>query len=103
MNLVLEAARDEHRALVAEPKRARVVDTARVEVDREAFRRFELVERELVRRGRNWRRRDRRELLCGIGVGSADQRGAGRQWSLLLSGRRPCGHEQDAESAGEHK
>src|SRR6266566_6920815 len=67
---------------LAEPERARVVDAARIEIDRETLRRFELVERELVGGGRERRRRDRRKLLGCFGVGSTDQRGAGRQRSL---------------------
>src|SRR5262249_20711120 len=35
VDLVFDAARHEYRALVAEPKRARVVDAARIDVDRE--------------------------------------------------------------------
>src|SRR5262249_2685971 len=101
VDLVFDAARHEYRALVAEPKRARVVDPARIDVDREALRRFELVERELVGGGRERRRRDRRKLLGGFGVGPTDQRGAGRQRSLLLGGRRAGSNEERSGGSGE--
>src|SRR5262249_16355404 len=78
VDLVLDAARHEYRALVAEPKRARVSDAARIDIDREPLRRLELSNWQLVGRSRNWRRRDWRKLLCAFGVGSTDQRGAGR-------------------------
>src|SRR5262249_12626916 len=71
VDLVLDAARHEYRALVAQPKRPRVIDAARINVDRETLRRFELVEPELVGGGRGRRRHDGREPLCGIGLRSA--------------------------------
>src|SRR4029453_13820227 len=82
VDLVLEAARDEHRALVAEPERARIVDAARIELDREALRGFELVDRKLVGGGRHGRGRNRCELLCGLCIGSADQGRRQRSWLL---------------------
>ena len=121
VDLVLEAARDEHRALIAEAQRARVVDAARIDIDGEAFGRLELVERQLVGCDRDWRRGDRRELLGGRSIGPADQRRAGRQrsrllggWrrslllgrrrrSLLLGGRRRRSGKQATESAGEYE
>ena len=103
VDLVLEAARDEHRALITEPKRARVVDAARIDLDRDPLRRLELVNRELVGRGRDGRRRDRRKPFCGVSIRSPDQRRTGRQRSLLLRGHRRCGHKGCTESAGEHK
>ena len=103
VDLVLEAARDEHRALITEPKRARVVDAPRIDLDRDPLRRLELVNRELVGRGRDGRRRDRRKPLCGVSIRSPNQRRTGRQRSLLLRGHRRCGHKGCTESAGEHK
>src|SRR5262249_58389311 len=89
--------------LVAEPKRARVVDAARIEVDREPLGRLELIKRQLVGRSRKRRRHDRRKLLCAFGVGSTDQRGAGRQRSLLLGGRWARSNEQGSERSGDEE
>src|SRR5215510_12471118 len=88
VDLVFDAARHEYRTLVAEPKRPRIIGAARIDVDRAPLRRLELVKPELVGRSRKWRRRDRRKPLGGFRVVSTDQRGAGRQRSLLLGGRR---------------
>src|SRR5215813_11820296 len=103
VDLVLDPARHEYRALVAEPKRARVVDAARIEINGEPLRRLELIKRQLVGRSRKRRRHDRRKLLCAFGVGSTDQRGAGRQRSLLLGGRWARSNEQGSERSGDEE
>src|SRR5262249_52534767 len=96
VDLVLDAARHEYRALVAEPKRPRIIDAARINVDRETLRRFELVERELVGGGRGRRRHGRAGAPLGIGLPAGYLGGAGArrgQRSLLLGGRRARSNE----------
>jgi hypothetical protein len=61
------------------------------------------IKRQLVGRSRKRRRHDRRKLFRGVGVGSPDQRGARRQRSLLLGGRRARSNEQGGERSGEHE
>ncbi len=67
VHLVLHAARDENGSLVAESQRARVGNAGRIDLDLEAVLDLELVERKLVRRGRQRRRRDGRQLGVGDG------------------------------------
>src|SRR5260370_3364722 len=62
IDLVLEARTDKDRALGAERQRARVRHAAGIELEIEALRHFELIERYLVGGGRERRRRHRREL-----------------------------------------
>src|SRR5260370_4549044 len=66
VDLVLKAARDEYRALFAEPKRTRVINAARIDLYRKSLRRLELVHRKLFGRGRDRRRRDGPEPLCRV-------------------------------------
>ena len=61
IDLVEQAAADEHRALVPLPQRARIAYARRIELDLEALRRLQLLERQLVGSGRNWRRCDWRK------------------------------------------
>src|SRR5262245_51883816 len=81
MDLVDEAAADEHRAPVAKRERTRVRDAGSVHLDIEAGRDLQLRRRQLVGGGRNRRRRDRHEFSRSFIVGgTADQRRTGRQW-----------------------
>src|SRR6185436_2946690 len=77
-----EAAADEHRALVAHRERARIRHARGIDLDVESGRNLELRRRQFVRRGRNRRRRDRRELGGGlIARGTPDQWGPrGKRW-----------------------
>src|SRR4030095_2134841 len=58
VNLVLQAARDEDGPLVAEPQRPGVGNAGRIDLDLETLWERELVERQLVGRRRQRRRRD---------------------------------------------
>ncbi len=101
MNLVVQAAGDEDRALVAEPHRARVGDAGCPDLDLEALRHNELVDGKLVGGRRNRRRRDRRELHGAFGIRAADQRRAGRQRLRMRRARwRPAPRRVPA-SAGQ--
>ncbi len=74
IDLVDEAAADEHRALVALGQRTRIGHAGGVDFDVEAGRHLELGQRQLVGRGGQWRARDRRKLRRGITIGAPDQR-----------------------------
>src|SRR5258707_3734504 len=64
VHLVLHTARDENGSLVAEPQRARVGNTGRIDLDLEAGFDLQLIERQLV-----WRRRHRwRGDGCQVGM-----------------------------------
>ena len=96
IDLVDEAAADEHRALVANRERARIRHARGIDLDVEAGRNLELRRRQFVRRGRNRRRRDRRELGGGlVARGTSDQGGPrrkrGRGCRSCACGRRRGG------------
>src|SRR6516225_1452380 len=80
VDLVLHAARDENRSLVAEPQRACVGNAGRIDLNLEAGLDLQFVERQLV--GRRWQRW--RSDRCQLGIGY------GRRLPLLPGRRRLC-------------
>jgi len=93
VHLVLEAAADKHRALIADPHGTCIVNAAGVELDLEASRQGQLVGGKLVSRGRDRRRRDRREFhraaLLGRPALGPWRRSVGRGRGRLLGCERP--------------
>ncbi len=77
IDLVGDARADEHRALVADPQRARVGHAAGIDFDLEILGRLQLCDRQLVGRGRDRQRRHRRELGGGFGFRRILQRRIG--------------------------
>ena len=92
IDLVLQARADEHRALLIERHRARIGHAAGIDLDVEALRGFQLVERQLVLGGGERWRRHRRQFCRGrVVVRTSDQRRAGRQCGCGRSSRRWSG------------
>src|SRR5712691_13524839 len=117
MDLVFETAADEHRTLVAQPQRPRIINAARVELDLKALGQFEFCGRQFV--GRRWNRRrcDRGELghalghvlrtsllprrwrgwggrlLCGRGPSSDTETDEGSRKQQASPGGRAWGHD----------
>src|SRR6202022_2810544 len=89
IDLVDEAAADKYCTLVAYRQRTGVRHAGGVNFNIEAGRYFKLCQRQLVRRGRERRRRDRRKLRRGFAVGPPDQGRTGRK--RRCGSRRRCG------------
>ena len=79
VDLVDEAAADEHRALVAFGERTRVRHAGGIDLDVEAGRHLELCRRQFVGAAGNRRRRDRRELGGGFTVRRPPDQGRARR------------------------
>jgi len=73
IDLVDEAAADEHRALVALGQRTRIGHAGGVDLDVEAGRHLELGQRQLVGRGGQWWARDGRKFRSSVTIGTPDQ------------------------------
>ena len=74
-DLVPQTRADKNRAFVAHAQRARVRYAARIDLNVETRWKLELGSRQLIRRCRQRRRRNRRELGSSrVSVGTADQR-----------------------------
>ena len=86
IDLVDEAAADEHRALVAFGQRTRIGHAGGVDLDVETRRHLELCNRQLVRGRRNRRRRDRRQLGCGFVAGGPPDQGRTRRKRRAAAG-----------------
>jgi hypothetical protein len=105
IDLVLQPRANEHGALVAERERARIRHAAGIDLDLEALRHLDLVERQLV--GRPLRAAEpaperasaRREYRGRPMSGRAGRQRRRR----LLRGRRPRRQQQRAESSSEHE
>src|SRR6266446_6395003 len=99
IDLVEQAAADEHRALVPLPQRARIAYARRIELDLEALRRLQLLDRQLVGGGRNWRRYDWRKRDPQSPLQAVLEPRAERRQVQL--GRLPRGQRVEAPAAAQ--